>query len=1119
MNISVQFRKVTAFSIFFISILSSSLFAQVKMTESLWELPTYEVLPSEKAPMFFDNGNFQGARRMIYPNAANDEFSHKQINKKWKALTLENEYIKLCITPEMGGKLYYATDKTNNYNFIYKNNEVKPANIGMTGAWASGGIEWCVLHHHRASTYLAMDYSLKENNDGSKTIFVGETEPRHRMRWNVGVTVAPGKAYFEAEVTIYNATPYTHNFLYWANVAAHTNENFQTIFPPSVEFATYHQKNQFTRWPISTEVYREQDFTKGVDISYWKNTRERASFFAHDLKEDFSGGYDHGKNSGTVHIGDHNIIKGAKLWQWGSGKVGQNTEAKLTTTSGPYVEIMVGAFSDNQPDYSWIRPYEVKKWKHYWYPVRDIEGFKNANKDAAVNLEERDKNTFFLGYHSTQKVKNAKIVLKSGDKILLEKQMEILPGKAFTKIIKLKDDYIITDLYTELVDLDSNEILLSYKPKVKKKSKNLPEEVKPPLDPEEVKTIEELYLIGSRMDQFYKVYNGGAMSYYNEVLKRDPNDTRTNIAIGNNLLKSGDYNSARTHFSRAIKRQTKDYTRPSTGEGLYLQGLTLKALDLYDEAIDTLYRATWDYAYHTAGYFELAQISCLKKDYKKALHQINEALSTNNRNTRIIALKASIQRKLGDFNGAKTTLEKVKEIDPLNFRIGNELYLIANESGNTSEAEKNLTNLNTTMRNFDQNYLELAVEYFNEGLYKESENVMLRFKGENPIFYYYLGFIQDKFGNKKSAESYFKKAQSLSEESIFPFRLETVKVLKKALEYNSKDIKANYYLGNILFDKQPSIAIKYWEKAVINAPELAMAHRNLGWGYYKHNNEVEKAISAYENAFKYNDTDANFYNELDELYDLNNNSIETRLALFEGKNEIAKKRDDAFVRQMIVLTLAGEADKAVSYLKEKQFSFKEGNSTVRELTIDAHLASGIKFYNEKNYTKALEQFLKANVPLESAGNARTGNRSIQVNYYLGLANEALKNKKEAKKFYTISSKINSGSISEGDKVGFMNYYQGLSYLKLNKKKEANIIFKNLIVGANEYLKPREADKHAFFSIFGKQDHKNVKESMGYTTRGLGYKGLGKTKLAKEDLSKALELQVGNLWANIEFKEM
>jgi len=400
----------------------TQLFAQVKMYEEAVTLPTYKVQPPEKAPIFFTNGKFQGASRMTYPLALNDQISGERKQQDWKFLVLENEYIKLGITPEIGGKLYYATDKTTNYNFVYKNNEVKPGNIGMTGAWVSGGIEWCVLHHHRASTFLPMDYSMEENEDGSKTIYIGETEPRHGMRWTVGVSVRPGKAYFEAEVSIYNPTPITNTFLFWANVAAHTNDNYQTIFPPSVQLATFHSKTEFTHWPVSTTTYRGTDYgPEGTDISWWKNVRRSASFFAHDLKEDFMGGYDHGTQTGTVHIGDHNIVKGAKLWEWGSGPRGQATEGRLTETSGPYVEIMVGAYSDNQPDYSWIRPYETKRWKQYWYPIKDIQGFKNANLDAAVNLEAEEDNKVFLGYYSTQNLEKAQIILKNKDEVILKK--------------------------------------------------------------------------------------------------------------------------------------------------------------------------------------------------------------------------------------------------------------------------------------------------------------------------------------------------------------------------------------------------------------------------------------------------------------------------------------------------------------------------------------------------------------------------------------------------------------------------------------------------------------------------------------------------------------------------
>jgi tetratricopeptide (TPR) repeat protein len=1014
------------------------------------------------------------------------------------------------VTPEIGGKLYYATDKTNNYNFVYKNNEVKPGNLGMTGAWVSGGIEWCVLHHHRASTMLPVDYTMAEKEDGSKTIYIGETEPRHRMRWTIGVTMTPGKSYFETEVKISNPTQYTHTFLYWANVATHTNEDYQVFFPPSVQFATFHAKNSFTRWPFSTEIYNAHDFTKGVDISWWKNVENSASFFSWDLKEDFMGGYDHGKNTGTVHIGDHNIVKGAKLWEWGSGKRGQATEGRLTETSGPYVEIMVGAFSDNQPDYSWIRPGEVKTWKQYWYPIKDIQGFRYANLNGAVNLEPRDQSNVFVGYYSTQKVTKARIILKNGTKVLLQKEVLISPEKAFTEVVKVEGTYKFTDLYTEMVNAETNEVLVSYQPVELKKEANLPETVKSPPLPKDIATVEELFLTGNRIELFYNPrYN--PIDYYSEALKRDPKDIRSNTAMGNYYLKNGDYTTARKYFATAIKRLTRDYTRPSTCEALYQQGLTLKALGLYDEAIDTLYRATWDHAYHSAAYFELAQISVMKGDFSKALSQINESLSTNSRNNRAVALKAGIQRKLGDFKGATMTLGSIPETDPLDFRIANEVYLISKESGNVQKAGQDLASLTKKMRDFNQNYLELAVGYLNDGMVNDAEDVLIRFKGKDPEVSYYFGYIQDKKGNKTEAEKYFRDANSQSEDYCFPFRLETITVLEKALQYNASDGKAYYYIGNILYDKQPGKAIASWENAIKNEPALAIAYRNLGWGYNRHAHDVKKAIPFYEKAISLNKTDAVYYDELDILYEANNSPIDVRLKLFEGNNEIVQNRDDAFVRQIGVLTLAGKPEKSVEYLKGKRFSYREGNSRVREVIIDAQLSMGLKYFNEKNYQKALDHFLLAQIPDEEAGSARSGNRDIQVNYYIGLAYDALRNKSKAKPYYTKAVEQTPG------RTGYMSYYQGLSYVKLGEKAKAAEIFNTLISNGEKQINQSAGTTDDFFAIFGEREAESTRKSQAYTLRGLGYKGAGKTDMAREDLKKAVELSVSNLWANTELK--
>ena len=1085
---------------------SGKLQAQVKMSEEKWVLPTYKVKPPDKNPMFFKGESYQGASKYIYPYGMNDVIANEKTDQAWKALILENEYIKLCVTPEIGGKLYYGTDKTNGYNFLYKNNVVRPSNIGMFGAWVSGGIEWCVIHHHRASTFLPMDYDLAENEDGSKTIWIGETEPRHRMRWTIGITAYPGKSYYSAEVKIHNPTSLTHTMLFWANVATHTNKDYQVIFPPSVQFATFHAKNSFTRWPYSNQVYNGQDFTKGVDLSWWINSPRANSYFAHDLKEDFMGGYDHGRETGTVHIGDHNIVKGSKLWEWGSGPAGQATEAVLTEKDGPYVEIMVGAYSDNQPDYSWIKPYEVKTWKQYWYPIKDIKGFKYANLNGAVNLEQKDGNNIFLGYYSTQKVSKAKIVLKNKDKVIFEKSMEISPAITFTGTIKIEGEYKLTDLYTELLNSETNEKLVAYQPVEQKPAGDLPEEVKAPEAPEKIATVEELYLTGSRILQFYNP-TLNAMDYFSEALKRDPSDIRTNIAVGNIRLKNGEYELARSSFSRAIKRLTKDYTRPSNCEALFLQGLTLKALGLYDEAIDTLYRASWDYAWHAAAYLELARISCIKGDFSKALSQINESLATNARNNSAVTLKAGILRRMGDPAAAVEILSPIAKTDPLDFRAGNEMYLSALKASKQKESETLLSDLKIKMRDFDQNYLELAIGYLNDGMDTEAEDILKRYKGKNQELSYYLGYIYDLRGKKSEAENYFREGSAQAVDYGFPFRLESEKVLLTASKYLPSDAKPHYYLGNLLYDKQPSRAIKSWEKAVDLDPALAIAWRNLGFGYFQHAGDVKKAINAYEKAVSYKNDDPLYYAELDPLYELDNAPIQRRAELFEGRNDVVKQRDDSFVRQIIVLNLSGQSRKAVEYLAGITFHFREGSSRVRDITVDAKLLYGKQLLSEKKYDAALQQFLSAVEPQTVA--KREDNRSPQINYYIGLAYEALGKKKEAKSYFTLSTEQ---KVEASD---YISYYQGLSYLKLGKKDQANGCFNAMIRAGEERIK--KGSEVDFFAKFGERESEKVQLSNAYLLMGLGHKGLGEKKSADENLGKALELSVSNLYAKVEME--
>ena len=268
--------------------------------------------------------------------------------------------------------------------------------------------------------------------------------------------------------------------------------------------------------------------------------------------------------------------KGLNYGNGGSGPSGQATEANLTETSGPYAELMVGSYSDNRPDYSWIKPYEVKQWEQYWFPVRGIQGFKNANLNGAVNLmEKNEKNKYnvFLGYYSTGKVDNAKVVLKNKDKTVFEKNISISPDKPFAETIKLDGAYQLADLYTQLINTATGEVLIDYQhiERTPIANEDLPKIWEGYPEPDKLETVEEIYLTGKRVEQFYAPFNN-PMDWYKAALEKDPGDIRTNIAVGYTNLKNGDYVAARKYFAKAIKRLTNDYTISESREALYLQG-------------------------------------------------------------------------------------------------------------------------------------------------------------------------------------------------------------------------------------------------------------------------------------------------------------------------------------------------------------------------------------------------------------------------------------------------------------------------------------------------------------------------------------------------------------------
>ncbi len=1088
----------------------------VRVWEEPLTLPTYRLDPPGLNPMFYTNESYQGAKKKIYPYPFQDRVTNIREEKAYKALYLENDYIKLSILPEIGGRLFSALDKTNNYEIFYHQHVIKPALIGMLGAWISGGIEWCVFHHHRSTTFMPVDYALAENPDGSKTIWFGETERRHRMKWLIGVTLYPDKSYIEAEVKIFNRTAMPHSMLYWANVAVHANDDYQVIFPPSVRAATYHSKNDFSHWPVSNELYRGTDY-RGVDLTWWKNHPEPVSFFAWDLQEDFSGGYDHGRRAGVVHVGNHNIVCGAKLWEWSPGPRGRMWDKILTDTDGPYAELMVGAFSDNQPDYSWIKPYETKTFKQHWYPVREIGGFKNANLNAAVNLELKS-DTANLGLCTTTHHSDAKVRLTAGDKSILEQVIDISPVKPFVAQHGVPAGTKETDLKVSLIS-SSDETLISYQPVELEYDPELPKVVKAPPAPEDIERIEELYFTGLRLEQIHNP-RLDPDDYFEEILKRDPGDSRANTILGVKYNKRAMYEQAERKLRKAVERVSAEYTRPGNTEAYYHLGLALEAQGRFDEAYEVFYRATWDYAFHSPAYCQLAELSCRKGDFASALEQIGHSLSTNAVNTKALNIKTMILRRLGRFDEAKQVASDTLALDPLDFMATNELYLAQIALGRQGRARKVLAGLERMMAGQVESCLELAVDYGNCGLWGEAIEVLARpvenkleFASTYPMVHYYLAYFCEKKGDSAGASKHLSEAARMPMDYCFPFRLESIDVLDYAIEANPRDARACYYLGNLLYDLQPGKAIELWEKSRKEDDSLAIVHRNLGWGYYRAEGDVPKAIASYERAVASDRRDARLCFELDRLYEAGNVSLDKRLALFENNHETVMQRNDSFLREIMVLVLAGRYDEALGFLAGNHFHVREGGGHIHDVYVDGHLLRGSQYLKEGKFRQALKDFQLASEYPEnlSVGRPRNDGRAPQVAYHIGRAYEALGDAERAAEFYKKAAGQRGASDSSDAR-----FYRGLSLGKLDRQSEADKIFDGLIRSGEQRLSERGAVD--VFAKFGEGRTASARKASAHYSLGLGYLGTGRRDKARAEFEKAAELNVSHVWARARLAE-
>ena len=1071
-------------------------YAQVKVYEGRETIPTYQKGIDDPSPIFYTGRGVQGAAGKIYPYPAQTRLGVELVDVSYDMVYLENEYLKVSILPEFGGKLFSAIDKTNGHELFHRNSVIKPDLIGTLGAWISGGIEWCFPHHHRTTTLLPADYLIEEHTDGSATVWVGETERGLRLRGVIGITLRPGRSFIEVDYRLNNTNTTTKNFLFWANVAVTANEDFRTFFPPSAEIAVHHSNRSFTRWPVSREVYRGIDYTAGVDLTWWKNHPDPVSFFIWQGKEGFVGGYDYGAKAGTVHVGEIHENKTSKLWQFGPGLQGQNARRKLTDDGKAYVELMTGTFSNNQPDYSWIAPHGVKDAKNYWYPLRDIEVVKNATADASVSLQMRDAKTVFFGFNATKKFDKASMLLKYGEEELVAKTFDIDPANPFTETYSGDEELDEKRLFIQLLDEEGRE-LVSYRP-YQPRNPELPEEQERIPPASEIETVEDLYLAGRFVEQFSRPFLNPD-DYYLAALEKSPDDYRVNLALGMRRVNQWRYEEALSYLERAAAKLKAKYWQPQEGELFYFMGLAQKGLGRTEEAYRNFYRSTWYYEWFSAGFYQLALMESAAGNSGKALEFARNAYSTNNRDGRIVVLLSALLRKAGLIEEAQGLIDGLLAYDPLNFAAHFERGLIRGKDV--------LSDLHDNMQEPDQNYLDIAVQYSNAGLYDDVVKLLSAIKdSQNPLVHLYLAWVYSETGKGGEAAKSLIVANRLPTDYCFPFREESQAVLEYAVAADPNSRTANYLLGNLLFDNRKEEAVAAWEKAADIDPEFSMIWRNLAFAAFHHQNDAEKAVEYLTKALQGDRDQPMWYAELTKYYEASGRDYRECLEILEENMEVVKVDVTAPKEVVRLLNLSGQYDKAIEFLKTHHFRTWEGGRSIHSHYVDAHALRARQKMKAGEYRAAIQDLEAALLYPENleVGKSSNDERAALVWYLLGQAYDQWGKKKEAAAYYEKSAN------TDNDKAD-LKYYQALSAAKLGEEGKARELFQELIEEGAALI-----EKGASVSgiAIDEANSANKTRSEGFYLQALGKKGLGQEKEAKQLFEESLVANKNNLWAGV-----
>lgn len=949
----------------------------------------------------------------FYPYARFEGYSDKGSIQNWKMVELENDYIKLWVTPDIGGKIWGAVEKVTGKEFIYYNHAVKFRDVAMRGPWTSGGIEFNFgVIGHAPTTSSPVDYLVRKNEDGSVSCFVGAIDLPSRTRWSVEINLAKDKAYFTTRSVWDNPTELEQSYYNWMNVGVKTAGNLEYSFPGNY-FLGHDGKH--TPWPIDN---------KGRKINFYENNNfgEYKSYHVFGEATGFYGAYWHNDDFGFVHYADFDQKPGKKVWIWGLSDQGMIWENLLTDKDGQYTEIQSGRLFNQAADESSKTPFKNRgfapgstdQWTEYWFPVKGTQGLKYARPSGSVNLQQ-DGNMVTLGFCPNEKT-DGKLEVRTANSSVFTKEIHSKPMQVTKESFQFEGDYYALSVWVD------NKLLFETN-----REKYF---LKRPVDSPagfNWDTAYGHYLKGKEQER-QRLYTTSEEEYL-KSLAVEPGFVPALTGMANQHYRKTDYKASMDYAIKALSVDTYD---PDANMSYGLAGLALQDTT---SAIDGFSIASAAVSQRSAAYNGLSSVYISKGEYLKALEYAEKSLTFNQLGSDAVQLMILSLRKLGIHEKAETELSKLEQRDPLNHFIRFERYLSNPSNENSTNIQNHITGEMP-----HETYLEYGLWYFRNGQYSDALKILELAPQDQPIVLMWEGYLNHLAGKEQHASALLTKALGCNPQLVFPFRRVTLKPLEWAGKI-SDNWKINYYSGLIYLNAGAEEKARILWNSCGNKPDyypFYIARSRLALSKSEQAaTDIEKALALAGNDWRAGLIASKFY--------LERGNAQRAEDLARGY--YAKNPQNYYLGLHLakMLELNKKYTECITLLQNIRVLPNEGATASRDTWRDANIGNALDLIKVRKYQKALQNIVKARQWPANLGIGRPYDVDERLENFIAL--QCYKNLNDKRSVAELQQRITDKNILQNFSPNANDFLTALILKDLEIKSEADRIM-NELTGKN-----------------------------------------------------------------------